>query len=85
MRKEAFLAAACESPQHLWTWTALDADSKLIVTWLVGERDAEAANQFIDDLAQRIASRIRLTTYGDKAYLIIAAKLLDGSEHYVLA
>jgi IS1 family transposase len=61
--------AAPDKAGDVWTWTALDADSKLIVTWLVGERDGEAANQFIDDVAQRVSSRIQLTTDGHKAYL----------------
>jgi len=39
----------------IWTWTALDADSKLIVSWMVGRRDAEAASEFMGDLASRCA------------------------------
>ncbi len=53
----------------VWTWTALDADSKLIVSWLVGERDAGYATEFINDVASRIATRIQLTTDGLRAYL----------------
>ncbi|WP_024338671.1 DDE-type integrase/transposase/recombinase [Bradyrhizobium japonicum] len=53
----------------VWTWTAIDADSKLILTWLVGDRDASAANAFIADLKPRLANRIQLTTDGHKAYL----------------
>lgn len=53
----------------VWTWTAIDADSKLILTWLVGDRDASAANAFIADLKPRIANRVQLTTDGHKAYL----------------
>jgi IS1 family transposase len=53
----------------VWTWTALDADSKLIVSWLVGGRDAGYASEFMGDLASRLASRVQLTTDGHKAYL----------------
>lgn len=53
----------------VWTWTAIDADSKLILTWLVGDRDASAANAFIADLKPRLANRVQLTTDGHKAYL----------------
>lgn len=53
----------------VWTWTALDADSKLIVSWLVGGRDAEYANEFMQDAAGRLANRIQLTTDGHGAYL----------------
>lgn len=53
----------------VWTWTAIDADSKLIVSYLVGGRSAEYAKKFIDDLAARLANRVQLTTDGHKAYL----------------
>jgi IS1 family transposase len=52
-----------------WTWTALDADSKLIVSWLVGGRDSEYAIEFMDDVAKRLANRVQLTTDGHRAYL----------------
>jgi IS1 family transposase len=47
-----------------WTWTALDADSKLIVTWLVGGRDSDYAIAFMDDLRDRLANRVQLTSDG---------------------
>ena len=53
----------------VWTWTALDADSKLIVCWHVGTRDADAAYAFMMDVASRLASRVQLTTDGHAAYL----------------
>jgi IS1 family transposase len=52
-----------------WTWTALDADSKLIVQWYVGNRDGETAKYFIDAMASRLANRVQLTSDGLKAYL----------------
>ena len=52
-----------------WTWTALDADTKLIVSSMVGGRDAEYANAFMDDVASRLANRVQMTTDGHKAYL----------------
>jgi IS1 family transposase len=52
-----------------WTWTALDADSKLIVSWFVGNRDAESANEFMNDVAERLSGRVQLTTDGHRAYL----------------
>ena len=51
-----------------WTWTAIDADSKLIISWLVGKRDAACAHQFMGDVAARIKNRVQLTTDGFKAY-----------------
>jgi IS1 family transposase len=52
-----------------WTWTAIDADSKLMISYAVGGRDAEYASAIVDDLASRIDSRIQLTTDGHKPYL----------------
>lgn len=49
--------------------TALDADHKLIVSWLVGSRDAEDASAFMLDAADRLANRVQLTIDGHKAYL----------------
>jgi IS1 family transposase len=53
----------------VWTWTAIDADTKPIVSWMVGERDAGTATDFIADVASRLSSRVQLTTDGLKAYL----------------
>ena len=52
-----------------WTWTALDADSKLMIAWTVGKRNAGYAHLFMQDVAARINGRIQLTTDGLKAYL----------------
>ena len=54
----------------VWTWTALDADSKLVVSWMVGGRDAGYAFEFMQDVASRLTSRVQLTTDGHKPYLI---------------
>jgi IS1 family transposase len=53
----------------VWTWTAIDADSKLIPSWFVGGRDSDAAIIFMDDLRTRLANRMQLTSDGHKAYL----------------
>lgn len=53
----------------VWTWTAIEADSKLIISYMVGGRDSEYAMGLIDDLRQRLAGRVQLTTDGHKAYL----------------
>jgi len=52
----------------VWTWTAIDADSKLIVSYLCGGRDADCALNFMDDLASRVTTRIQITTDGFRAY-----------------
>lgn len=53
----------------VWTWTALDPDSKLIASFMVGSRSSQTAKSFIDDLAGRLAHRVQLTTDGHRAYL----------------
>lgn len=53
----------------VWTWTAIDADTKLVMSWLVGSRDADTANTFMADVAKRIKNRVQLTTDGYKPYL----------------
>jgi IS1 family transposase len=56
-----------------WTWTALDSDSKLMVTWWVGDRTSSTGFVFLRDLQSRLANRIQLTTDGHGAYLEAAA------------
>lgn len=70
--KRATLATAKAAPEgagDAWTWTALDADSKLIISYLVGGRDAEWAGEFMQDVADRLVNRVQLTTDGHKPYL----------------
>jgi IS1 family transposase len=70
--KQKNVATAKAAPQgagDVWTWTALDSDTKLILTWNVGGRDAEYALALMDDLRGRLANRVQLTTDGHRAYL----------------
>jgi IS1 family transposase len=53
----------------VWTWTAIDADTKLVPCWYIGPRDAIAARDFMEDLAPRLTDRMQLTTDGHKSYL----------------
>jgi IS1 family transposase len=53
----------------VWTWVAIDADTKLVPSFMVGSRGAETAKFFMDDLAGRLANRVQLTTDGHRAYL----------------
>jgi len=52
-----------------WTWTAIDADTKLVPSFLVADRSADAAVRFVDDLRSRVAGRVQVTTDGLTAYL----------------
>jgi IS1 family transposase len=53
----------------VWTWVGIDADSKLVLSWLVGSRDAGAAYEFMTDVASRLKNRVQLTTDAHKPYL----------------
>lgn len=68
----------------IWTWTALDADSKLIVSWLVGDRDADAATSFMYDVRDRLANRVQLTTDGHRAYLVAVEKAFEYEVDYAM-
>ena len=61
--------AAPEGAGDVWTWTAIDADTKLIVSYYVGDRSGESAMVLMDDLKARLSNRVQLTTDGHKAYL----------------
>lgn len=61
--------AAPEDAGDAWTWTALDADSKLLLAYFVGDRDSESASTFMDNVASRLATRVQLTSDGHRAYL----------------
>jgi IS1 family transposase len=70
--KEKNVATAKAAPQgagDVWTWTAIDADTKLIVSYFVGDRGSESAMILMDDLRTRLANRVQLTTDGHRAYL----------------
>ncbi len=53
----------------VWTWTAIDADSKLMISWLIGERNYSAARAFMEDVASRLANRVQMSTDGFPPYL----------------
>lgn len=54
----------------VWTFAAIDADTELVIGWLVGSRDAGSASHFLRDVADRLANRIQLTTDGHRMYLL---------------
>jgi IS1 family transposase len=68
----------------VYTWTAIDADTKLAISWLVGRRDHECAEIFIADLAARLAGRIQLTTDGHGPYLGAVEKIFGGAIDYAM-
>lgn len=61
----------------VWTWTAIDADSKLVPSWLVGERTNKDAFYFLRDLHSRLNNRVQLTTEGHRPYLTVLEELFQ--------
>ena len=74
--------SAPEEAGDVWTWTALDSDSKLIISYLVGGRDGEYALEFMDDVRARLANRVQLTTDGHRAYLDAVEGAFGGDVDY---
>jgi IS1 family transposase len=79
------------TPEHkakghgdIWTWTAIDADTKLVPCWYIGTRDAGAAYHFIHDLKSRLATRVQLTTDGHKAYLNAVEEAFGADVDYAM-
>jgi len=66
----------------VWTWVALDADTKLVASWLVGKRDADWAQTFMLDLAARLRHRVQLTSDAHKAYLSAVEDAFGGDIDY---
>lgn len=68
----------------MWTWTAIDADSKLVISYLIGQRDAGYAWEFMQDVAGRLANRVQLTTDGHKPYLAAVDAAFAGEIDYAM-
>ncbi len=66
----------------VWTWTALDADNKLIVSWLVGRRDGFCACEFLSDLRSRLADRVQLTSDAFRSYFGAVQSTFGGDVDY---
>lgn len=61
----------------VWTWTALDARSKMMVSWVIGDRNSETGLYLMDDVRQRLANRVQLTTDGHRVYLDAVEAVFD--------
>jgi IS1 family transposase len=83
--KQRTVAKAKKAPADagdIWTWTGIDADSKLIVSYLVGDRSGEAAIELMDDLRSRLANRVQISTDGHKSYLEAVEGAFGGDVDY---
>lgn len=74
--------AAPDGAGDVWTWTAIDADTKLIVSYFVGDRSGQSAIALMDDLRARLANRVQLTTDGHRAYLEAVEGAFGGDIDY---
>lgn len=68
----------------VWTWTAIDADSKLMISWMVGDRDAETATAFMRDVESRLAKKVQLTTDQLNIYLKAVDTAFEGFVDYAM-
>jgi IS1 family transposase len=68
----------------VWTWVALDPDSKLVCSWLVGQRGPAEATEFMQDLAPRLRNRVQLTTDGHKPYREAVEHAFGGNVDYAM-
>ncbi len=66
----------------VWTWTAIDADSKLCISWCIGGRDSYTGLAFMQDVARRVAQRVQLTTDGHGVYLDVVEKTFGEAIDY---
>jgi len=67
---------------EIWTWAAIDADTKLVPCWTLGKRDAETADVFVSDMASRLAERVQLTSDGLATYLHAIVKAFGEEVDY---
>lgn len=80
----AGMKAPMDGAGDVWTWTAIEANTKLIVSHFVGGRDGECAMWFMDDLRSRLANRVQLTSDGHKAYLEAVEGAFGGDVDYAM-
>lgn len=66
----------------VWTWVALDADSKLVICWHVGRRELEDAHRFLTNLEPRLKNRVQLTTDGNRSYSEVMSSVFTGKIDY---
>jgi IS1 family transposase/lambda repressor-like predicted transcriptional regulator len=76
--------AAPEGAGDVWTWTAIERDSKMILSYQIGDRSGATALEFMDDLRARLATRVQLTTDGHKAYLEAVEGAFGGDVDYAM-
>src|ERR1700689_2401297 len=76
--------AAPANAGDVWTWTAIDADNKLLVSWLVADRTTDSAMTFMDDLKDRLTNRVQLTSDGHRPYLTAVDSVFGDDVDYAM-
>ena len=76
--------AAPKDAGDVWTWTAIDADNKLLVSWLVADRTTDSAVAFMDDLKERLTNRVQLTSDGHRPYLVAVDTVFGNDIDYAM-
>src|SRR5206468_10664062 len=76
--------AAPDGAGDVWTWVAIDADTKLVASWHIGDRSGLTAITFADDLVSRLANRVQITTDGHRAYLEAIEGAFGGDVDYAV-
>jgi IS1 family transposase len=76
--------AAPEGAGDIWTWVAIDAETKLVPSYLVGDRDSATAKAFVADLADRLAGRVQITTDGLKLYVDAVEEAFGADVDYAM-
>jgi IS1 family transposase len=85
--KQKNVAGAKAAPANagdVWTWMAIDAETKLVPSWRIGDRSSETAMAFVDDLASRLTSRVQITTDGHRPYLEAIEGAFGGDVDYAM-
>ncbi|MGD1016365.1 MAG: IS1 family transposase [Roseiarcus sp.] len=85
--KQANVATAKAAPENagdVWTWTAFDAESKMIVSWQVGNRDAVSAFLLMEDVQDRVKGRMQITTDGHNAYISAVEGVFGDDTDYAM-
>ena len=83
--KQKNVATAKSAPEDagdVWTWVAIDADTKLVPSWRIGDRSSETGLAFVDDLAKRLANRVQITSDSHRAYLEAIEGAFGGDVDY---
>jgi IS1 family transposase len=78
------IAAKCPEAGDVWLWVGLDADTKLVVSWALGDRSGDTASRFVTDLASRLRNRVQITTDGHRAYLDAIEDAFGGAVDYAM-